>query len=155
MYIRLKSGMTIAAGRLPRDAVFKHVGEKRTSQCKFSIAAHDYQDEAGDKQTIWCNCTAWRSVADVAATFRKGDTVLIAGITKTDTWTGRDGQEHTTDECTVDFAAVMPNTAAEAALSQLGRPPAMVPPSIAPGEGVAVPFGDPFEEYNLDDELPF
>lgn len=147
MYLKTKSGITIATGKLPRDAEYKLAGAKNTPLCKFGIAAHETRDEAGEKHTTWCNCTAWRELAEAASTLRKGDTVLITGTTTTKNYTAGNGAQRQSEECTIDFVMVMPKHADASSLDGLSRFP-----NVRDVHGIDVAF----EELDSEDgELPF
>ena len=146
MYLKTKSGITIASGRLPKDAEHKLVGDKNTPLCKFGIAAHETRDEAGEKHTTWCNCVAWRDVAEAASRLRKGDTVLVTGMTAPRTYAGANGEPRTIEECTVNFVSVMPKCA-DSGLDSLSRFP-----NVRDDKGIDVAFEALESE---DGDLPF
>lgn len=146
MYLKTKSGITIASGRLPRDAEYKLAGAKNTPLCKFGVAAHETRDEAGEKHTAWCNCVAWRDLAEAASRLRKGDTVLVAGMTTSRSYTAANGEQRQSEECTIDFLTVMPKYA-DSGLDALSRFP-----NVRDDKGIDVAF----EELDSGDgELPF
>lgn len=146
MYLKTKSGITIASGRLPRDAEYKLAGAKNTPLCKFGVAAHETRDDSGEKHTTWCNCTAWRDLAEAASRLRKGDTVFVAGMTTSRTYTAGNGEQRQAEECTIDFLAVMPKHA-DSGLDALSRFP-----NVRDDKGIDVAF----EELDSGDgELPF
>lgn len=64
----------IGVGRLPRDAVYKTVGSRASSLCKFSV-----QVDAGQNQAKWINCVCWHALARYAAGLEKNDVVLVCG----------------------------------------------------------------------------
>lgn len=123
MYLKLKNGVTIATGRLPRDAEYKLAGAKNTPLCKFGIAAHETRDEAGGKYTTWCNCTAWGALAEAASRLHKGDNVLVTGTTMTKNYTAGNGEQRQSEECTIDFVMVMPRHADASRFDALSRFP--------------------------------
>lgn len=147
MLIKLKSGMTIAAGKASEPKC-RVVGDKETPLCEFGVAAAKAKDEFGADKTVWLNCKAWRDEAKLAQdTIHKGDIVLIAGTTASRSWKGNDGMEHTREETTVDFLAVQPSVETLDALMQ--RPGVTVQPAADP---VAAAFAEADDE---DGELPF
>lgn len=146
MYLKTKSGITIASGRLPKDAEYKLVGDKNTPLCKFGIAANETRDETGEKHTTWCNCVAWRDVAEAASRLRKGDTVLVTGMTASRTYEGANGEPRTIEECTVNFVSVMPKCA-DSGLDSLSRFP-----NVRDDKGIDVAFDDLGSD---DGDLPF
>ena len=147
MLIKLKSGMTIAAGKAT-EPKYKEVGDKETPLCEFGVAAAKTKDEFGADKTVWLNCKAWRDEAKLAQdTIHKGDIVLIAGLTAPRSWNGNDGMQHTREETTVDFLIVQPSADTLDALMQ--RPGVTVQP---PADPVAAAFAD-YEDG--DGEFPF
>lgn len=147
VYLKTKSGVTIASGRLPRDAEYKLAGAKNIPLCKFGIAALETRDETGERHTTWCNCTAWRDLAQAASTLRKGDTVLITGTTTAKTYTAGNGEQRQHEECTVDFVLVMPRHAGAGSLDDLSRFP-----NVRDMNGIDAAFDELDGE---DGELPF
>lgn len=102
MLIQSKTGSCIAAGKLVRDADFMHVGKNDTPLCKFSIPAEEQVNPDGTKTTTWINCVAWRDIAQRASGLRKGDPVLVCGKMSSRSYIGRDGDERTIEELTVE-----------------------------------------------------
>ena len=49
---------------------------------------------------------AWRDLAKKIAVCPGGADVLVAGHAETETWTGRDGQQHSSEVCTCEFIAM-------------------------------------------------
>lgn len=147
MLIKLKSGMTIAAGKAT-EPKYRVVGDKETPLCEFGVAAAKTKDEFGADKTVWLNCKAWRDEAKlVQDAIHKGDIVLIAGTTASRSWKGNDGMEHTREETTVDFLAVQPSFETLDALMQ--RPGVTV-------QDTKDSVGDAFAELDDGDgELPF
>lgn len=93
----------LATGRLPRDAEFRVGGQKNSHFCSFGVAADEYYDEAGQKQTTWVNVEAKFELADAARNLKKGDRVLVCGKLEPRTFTNRDGIEKTVQELQADF----------------------------------------------------
>ena len=149
MLIKLKSGMTIAAGKAS-EPKYKEVGDKETPLCEFGVAAAKTTDEFGADKTVWVNCKAWRDEAKLAqASIHKGDIVLVLGVTASRSWEGRDGAQRTSEETTVDYFAVqISNTDTLEDLMQ--RPGVTVQPA---GDPVRAAFAD-FEDGE-DGEFPF
>ena len=148
MLIRLKSGMTIAAGKAT-EPKYKVVGDKETPLCEFGVAAAKTKDEFGADKTVWVNCKAWRDEAKLAnSSIRKGDIVLVLGVTLPRSWKGNDGTQRTSEETTVDFFAVQPPLDTLDSLMQ--RPGVTVQP---PADPVADAFAG-FEDDG-DGEFPF
>lgn len=93
--------ITLLKGNLARDPELRVVNTsgKQTSVVNFTIAvSREYTKANGekDKITSFINCEAWDSGADViAASFKKGDLVLIEGSLRNDSWE-KDGVKHST-----------------------------------------------------------
>ena len=75
MIRKLDSDTWICTGIATKDAELKCVGEKQSALCTFSLAC----GKRPDTTTIFANCKAWRGVAELAATIRKGDSVCCVG----------------------------------------------------------------------------
>jgi len=149
MLIKLKSGMTIAAGKAT-EPKYKEVGDKETPLCEFGIAAAKTKDEFGADKTVWVNCKAWRDEAKLAqASIHKGNIVLVLGLTIPRSWKGNDGMQHTKEETTVDFFAVQPRRA-DTLEDLMQRPGVTVQPA---GDPVRAAFAE-FEDDD-DGEFPF
>lgn len=73
---------------------------KGTNFARFSIAVETPKEAGnwrGDLDTAYYEVTCFGSVATNACeSFTKGDRVIVVGKPETDTWTGRDNQEHVT-----------------------------------------------------------
>jgi len=150
MLIKLKSGNTIAAGRTT-EPEYKEVGAKQTPVCEFSIAAAEYEDDLGQKKTVWLNCKVWRDKAVLASQqIHKGDTVAVLGVTKNREWTGRDGALRTSEETTLDWFSVMPKAPADTLDALMQRPGVTVQPAADPVRAAFAEFED-----DDDGEFPF
>lgn len=93
----------LATGRLPRDAEFRVGGQKNSHFCSFGVAADEYYDEAGQKQTTWVNVEAKFELADAARNLKKGDYVLVTGKMVSRKYHTREGEERITNELQADF----------------------------------------------------
>lgn len=88
-------------GNLARDPDLRVVGsgEKQTSVVNFTVAtSREFTKANGvqDKITSFIQCEAWDSGAEaIAASFKKGDLVLIEGSLRNDSWE-KDGVKHNT-----------------------------------------------------------
>lgn len=76
MYSKLQDGSFVICGYVAKDAELKHVGEKKSSLCTWSVKV---SEKNGNKGANWTNCKAWHSAARFAANIKKGDTVLCIG----------------------------------------------------------------------------
>ncbi|NBW09720.1 MAG: single-stranded DNA-binding protein [Caulobacteraceae bacterium] len=91
--------ITLLRGNLVRDPELRVVnaGGKQTSVINFTVAvSKDYTKANGEKDKIasFINCEAWDSGAEmIAESFKKGDSVMIEGSLRNDTWE-KDGVKH-------------------------------------------------------------
>jgi single-stranded DNA-binding protein len=82
-------------GRLGKSPVLYNRDTKkgRFPVAKFSLACETFSN--GKVGTVWFQCSAWEKRADtVMRNLRKGDPVQLHGFASTETFTGKDGQEH-------------------------------------------------------------
>lgn len=94
----------LITGPLPRSRGVDFRTTKTGRQyAKFSVRAGSRKLEDGTYQDDWVNCIAWGDVADLCNPLQPGQAVLVAGTLKTNSYTGRDGEERTTHDLTVDF----------------------------------------------------
>ena len=88
-------------GNLARDPELRNVtiGEKQTSVVNFTVAtSREFTKANGtqDKVTSFIQCEAWDSGAEaIAASFKKGDLVIVEGSLRNDSWE-KDGVKHST-----------------------------------------------------------
>lgn len=93
--------IVILRGNLARDPDLRRVntGGKETAVVNFTVAtSREFTKANGsqDKITSFINCEAWDSGAEtIAATFKKGDLVMIEGSLRNDSWE-KDGHKHST-----------------------------------------------------------
>jgi len=91
--------ITLLRGNLVRDPELRIVsaGGKQTSVINFTVAvSKDYTKANGEKDKIasFINCEAWDSGAEmIAESFKKGDSVMIEGSLRNDSWE-KDGVKH-------------------------------------------------------------
>ena len=100
-------------GNLARDPELRKVGTgtKQTSVVNFTIAtSREFTRANGDqdKITSFIQCEAWDSGADaIAASFKKGDLVMVEGSLRNDSWE-KDGVKHSTLKVRVNnFAKIL------------------------------------------------
>lgn len=107
MKIQTKTGAVIAAGRLKKDdpIEYREVGQNGTPLASFGLMVERGDQQRGT-QPVWLNCKAWRDLAKKIAVCPGGADVLVAGHVETETWTGRDGQQHSSEVCTCEFIAM-------------------------------------------------
>lgn len=107
MKIQTKTGAVIAAGRLKKNdpVEYREVGQNGTPLASFGLMVERGDQQRGT-QPVWLNCKAWRDLAKKIAVCPGGADVLVAGHIETETWTGRDGQQHSSEVCTCEFIAM-------------------------------------------------
>lgn len=107
MKIQTKTGAVIAAGRLKKNdpVEYREVGQNGTPLASFGLMVERGDQQRGT-QPVWLNCNAWRDLAKKIAVCPGGADVLVAGHVETETWTGRDGQQHSSEVCTCEFIAM-------------------------------------------------
>jgi len=93
--------ITMLKGNLARDPELRVVGsgDRQTSVVNFTVAtSREFTKANGsqDKITSFIPCEAWDSGAEaIAASFKKGDLVMIEGSLRNDSWE-KDGVKHST-----------------------------------------------------------
>ena len=82
-------------GRLAHDPELRQT-TAGASVCRFSVAVErPYKNQAGEKETDFIDCTAWRQTADfVARYFSKGAMSLIEGAMRNNNYTDNNGVNH-------------------------------------------------------------
>jgi single-strand DNA-binding protein len=82
------------SGRLTRDPEIK---DGKYQMAKFSLAVRqNRKNEQGDYGVDYVNCTVFgKRAATIQQYFHKANQVTVAGEWSLNTWTGRDGHEHT------------------------------------------------------------
>lgn len=118
-----------ASGRITRDPSYKKVGNNGISCTSFSLSVGYSKDEDGESKTEFLSCTCWRELADFAASFKKGDVVLIMGALEKTEYNGK-----TYEKAVCDI--ILPQMFA---LDELGKTVFKAPPS----------------EDNDEDDIPF
>lgn len=76
----------------------------------FSIAVSESwkgRDGNWQEKTHWLDLTAWRELAEKVAELDKGDSVLVRGRIKNETWTDRDGQKRNSTKVDVSTLEVI------------------------------------------------
>lgn len=147
----------IFLGRLARDVQLKFL-PSGTSIAEFGLAAnHKYKTASGEQREEVCfvDCSAFGRVGEVVNQYcAKGDSLLIEGRLKLDSWEDKNGggkrSKHTIAVESVqllggktsgDGAGARPPAAKSQSLRDRERPP------------VEQPFGE--EQAFKDDEIPF
>lgn len=104
--------LVILRGNLARDPELRYVNPagKETAVINFTVAvSREFTKNNGsrDKVTTFVNCEAWDTGAEaIAASFRKGDLVMIEGSLRNDSWE-KDGVKRSTMKIRVNnFARI-------------------------------------------------
>lgn len=86
------SSLVMLLGRLTRDPELKELGEKKTPNCRFSVAVNDGY---GDKErTVFMDVDTWSKQAETCKTYlKKGSKVQVIGNLRQDSWE-KDGVKH-------------------------------------------------------------
>lgn len=144
--MQVKLGKSVlVCGTLPRDAEYRTVGERQTPLCKFGLKVDERETGEDQREAVWCNCTCWRKVAEVAAGFCKGDTVLAIGTVQERTYQNREGEDVVAKELVCEGVFLMGYPTGRSV-----PPDSVVPPIFAKN-----PAAFDFEEIVSDDDLPF
>lgn len=117
MQTAFKDGSVMVCGTLPKDAVYKTVGQSGSSLTTFSVKVGEKPSPDVNRKAdaVLCNCECWHSVARAAQHLRKGDTVLCVGKIKVEQWTDKkDSQPRTAKKLVCEFVIPMPVAAAAA-----------------------------------------
>lgn len=132
MQTKFKDGSVMVCGGCSKDAAVEYVGDDAKRVCKVGLAVGKRTpQDGGEPQTVWCNVVAWHGLAQVLATARKGNQVLVIGKLKSREYEGK-----TYTDLIADFVSVCS------------------PPEKASEQEAKV--GDPFAELEGDSgELPF
>lgn len=90
-------------GRLTRDPEYRTTGNG-TSVANFSVAVErDFKTDAGEKETDFIDCVAWRQTAEFVTKYmKKGSMVAVSGRLQVRAWTDKDGNKRRTAEVIAD-----------------------------------------------------
>ena len=93
----------VIMGRLTRDPELRRTGSG-LAVVNFSVAVdRDFKSEAGEKETDFIDCVAWRATADfVSKYFKKGSMAVVSGRLQIRSWTDNDGNKRRTAEIVAD-----------------------------------------------------
>lgn len=124
MKIQTNSGAVIASGSLKREnpVDYREVGQNETPLATFGLMTKRNKGPNGQPDAEWLNCKAWRDLAKKIAVCPGGADVLVAGHMETETWNGRDGQQHSREICVCEFIAMSSFATASAAPRETPRP---------------------------------
>lgn len=105
----IESRVTVT-GNITADPELRQAGEHPV--CNFTIAVQPRRvnretGELVNADPVFMRCTAWRGLAEhVAVSLRKGDRVIGYGELQQETFTGRDGVQHTVVKLLLDDVGV-------------------------------------------------
>lgn len=96
---------SILMGRLTAAPEIKKTSGDKTF-CTFAVAVErGYTNEAGERETDFINCVAWRGTADfISKYFGKGSMICVSGQLRQKKWTTEDGQNRSALEFVADKA---------------------------------------------------
>ena len=135
MYSKLQDGSFIVAGYIARDAEMKQTQTGKTyTTWSVKVGEKPPTTEGERGEAIWTNCKAWHDLARLAATIKKGDTVLCIGKIETSDYQGK-----TYKTLVCEYINVM------------GVAPAQAP--AASSQNNTVPDG--YEELLTENDMPF
>lgn len=104
-------------GRLTKEPEIK-LTQNQTTYCNFTLAVdRRFKDAAGQRQTDFINCVAWKQTATfIQQYFHKGHRIGIVGSIQTRSYTDNDGAKHFVTEVIADeaeFVESQPSTTRE------------------------------------------
>ena len=90
-------------GRLTKDPELRRTGSG-IAVSSFTLAVdRDRKNEAGEKETDFIDCTAWRQTGEFASKyFQKGSTAIVSGRLQIRNYTGKDGNKRRAAEVVAD-----------------------------------------------------
>lgn len=90
-------------GRLVRDPELRYTGDS-VPVANFTVAVdRDYQNEGGERQTDFIDCSAWRGTAEfISKYFHKGSMIVVSGRLQSRKWEDKDGNKRTGWEVKAD-----------------------------------------------------
>ena len=90
-------------GRLARDPELRRT-QNGTAVAAFTLAVdRDYKGAAGERETDWIDCVAWRQSAEfVSRYFTKGRMAVVEGKLQIRDWTDKDGNKRRNTEVLVE-----------------------------------------------------
>jgi single-strand DNA-binding protein len=95
------------SGALTRDPEVREInsGDRTTKVVNFTVASSrrfKKKDGTTDEETTFINCEAWDSGAEtISKWFNKGDSIIIHGSLKNETWEDKDGNKRYRDKVRV------------------------------------------------------
>lgn len=93
----------ILIGRLTADPELKTLSND-ISLCKFTLAVdRRFKNAAGEKETDFINCTAWRKQAEIICQYvKKGHKLAIEGTLQQERWETKEGEKRSSYGVQVD-----------------------------------------------------
>ena len=90
-------------GRLTKDPELRRTGSG-IAVASFTLAVdRDRKNEAGEKETDFIDCNAWRTTGEfVSKYFTKGSMAIVSGRLQIRTWTDKDGNKRRNAEVVAD-----------------------------------------------------
>ena len=90
-------------GRLTKDVELRRTGSG-IAVAYFTLAVdRDRKNEAGEKETDFIDCNAWRSTGEfVSKYFQKGSMAIVSGRLQIRTWTDKEGNKRRNAEVVAD-----------------------------------------------------
>ena len=90
-------------GRLTKDVELRRTGSG-IAVASFTLAVdRDRKNEAGEKETDFIDCNAWRSTGEfVSKYFQKGSMAIVSGRLQIRTWTDKEGNKRRNAEVVAD-----------------------------------------------------
>lgn len=93
----------VIMGRLTRDPELRRTGSG-LAVTNFSVAVdRDFKNDAGEKETDFIDCVAWRQTGEfVSKFFKKGSMAVVSGRLQIRSWTDNDGNKRRSAEIVAD-----------------------------------------------------
>ena len=93
----------VLQGRFTSEPELRRTGNG-TAVTSFTLAVErDRKNEAGEKETDFIDCNAWRGTAEfIAKYFTKGSMAIVSGRLQIRTWTDKDGNKRRNAEVVAD-----------------------------------------------------
>lgn len=93
----------VIMGRITKDIELRRTGTG-VAVASFTLAVdRDRKNEAGEKETDFIDCVAWRQTGEfVSKYFAKGSMAIVSGRLQIRNWTDKDGNKRRTAEVLAD-----------------------------------------------------
>jgi single-strand DNA-binding protein len=126
-------------GHLGGDPEMRYTpqGTPVTTLSVASNYAYTKSDGQKVKETEWFSVQTWSKLAEVSNQYlKKGSLVFVIGRTKTQNWTGEDGQKHNKKIVVADKVVFVDTKNDAAEQTDLGAPAGPSSEPAAPGEDI-------------------